>query len=128
MKQFAYLRDPLFLAAAAVYALNRWWLTHAFASPFLHGYLNDLLLLPAALPVVLWVQRRLGLRERDGAPAWTEMWLHLAVWSVICEVIGPHCWPHGTADTWDVLAYALGGVAACLWWQRPAKQVLIRRS
>lgn len=120
MNRFGYLCDPLFLVAAVGYALNRWLLNLLIPSSFLHGQFNDLLLMPAALPVVLWVQRLVGLRNHDLAPSWSEMGLHLVVWSVICEIIGP-VWLHrGTADPWDVAAYAAGGIAACLWWNRSA--------
>lgn len=118
MNRFGYWRDPMFLVAASAYALNRWLLKPLLPSPFLHGHFNDLLLIPAALPVVLWLQRCAGLREPDPAPSWSEMGLHLVVWSVICEFIGPHWLHHGTADVWDVVAYAVGGVVACLWWNR----------
>lgn len=126
MNRFGYLRDRLFLAAAAGYALNRWLLKAVFPSPFLHGHFNDLLLIPAALPVVLWVQRHIGLRPHDLAPSWTEICLHLAVWSLICELIGPFWLRRGTADLWDVAAYAVGGIAACLWWNRPVWRRPIR--
>lgn len=127
MSRFGYLRDRLFLVAAAGYALNRWLLKPLLPSPFLHGHFNDLLLIPAALPVVLWVQRLVRLRSHDLAPSWTEMGLHLAVWSVICEFIGPFWLRHGTADPWDVAAYAVGGIAACLWWNRPALGIPVRQ-
>jgi len=121
MSRFGTLRDPLFLAAVAGYALNRWLLKPLLPSHFLHSHFNDLLLIPAALPVVLWGQRLLGLRKHDLAPSWAEMALHLAVWSVVCEGIGP-CWlGFGTADLRDMAAYALGGMAACLWWNRTAR-------
>jgi len=123
MNQFGYLRDPMFLLAAMGYALNRWLLKPLLPSPFLHGHFADLLLIPAALPVVLLMQRLMGLRQHDLAPSWTEMGLHLAVWSVICEFAGPRWWHHGTADLWDVAAYAVGGIAACLWWNRPARRL-----
>ena len=123
LKRFGYLRDRLFLGAVAGYALNRWLLKPLLPSPFLHGYFADLLLTPAALPVVLWMQRLLGLRQHDLAPSWMEMGLHLVVWSAICELIGP-LWLHrGTADVWDVVAYAVGGVAACAWWNRPVQPI-----
>jgi hypothetical protein len=127
MRRFGYLRDWLFLVAVAGYALNRWLLKPLLPSPFLHGHFNDLLLMPAALPVVLWVQRLVGLREDDLAPSWTEMVFHLAVWSVICEFIGPFWLHHGTADLWDVAAYAVGGIAACLWWNRFAQRIPVRQ-
>ncbi len=126
MNRFGYLSDPLFLTAATAYALNRWLLKPLLPSPFLHGHFADLLLIPAALPVVLWLQRLTGLRQHDLAPSWSEMILHLAVWSLICEFIGPRWLHHGTVDVWDVVAYAVGGVVACLWWNRPAKTISIR--
>lgn len=86
------------------------------SSPFIRGQFNDLLLIPAALPVVLWLQRKTGLRTEDSAPSWSEIALHLCVWSVICEYIGP-VWLHrGTSDFWDVVAYGVGAVAAGVWW------------
>jgi len=124
MMRFGYLRDPLFLAAAFGYALNRWLLKSVSPSPFLHGHFNDLLLIPAGLPLVLWVQRRAGWRTHDRSPSWGEMLLHLVVWSVICECIGPHWLHHGTSDLWDVVAYASGGVAACLWWHRTTRTLM----
>jgi hypothetical protein len=123
MSRFGYLRDRLFLAAVAGYTLNRWLLKPLFPSPFLHGHFNDLLLIPAALPVVLWLQRIFGLREHDLTPSWAEMIFHLAVWSLICEFIGPYWLHHGTADLWDVVDYAVGGIAACLWWNRSTRQI-----
>ena len=120
MRPFGYLRDPLCLGGLGSYALNGWLLKPLLPSPFLHGHFNDLLLMPAALPVILWVQRLTGLRLHDCAPSWSEMGLHLVVWSLICEFIGPYWLRHGTADVWDVAAYTAGGIAACLWWNRPA--------
>jgi hypothetical protein len=120
MSRFGYLRDRLFLAAVTAYVLNRWLLQPLLPSPFLHGQFNDLLLIPAALPPVLWLQRFVGLRDHDLVPSRAEMVFHLAVWSVIGEFIGPHWLHRGTADVWDVVAYAVGGVAACLWWNRRA--------
>ena len=122
MKRFGYLRDPLFLVAVAGYALNRWLLKPLLPWPFLHNHFNDLLLIPAALPIVLWMQRLTGLRAHDLTPSWMEMLLHLVIWSVICEFIGPFILHHGRADPWDAAAYAVGGMAARLWWGRSAQR------
>jgi len=123
MSRFGYWRDRLFLVAVAAYAVNRWLLVPLLPSPFLHGHFNDLLLIPAALPVVLWLQRWAGMRRHDAAPSRVEIAGHLVVWSVICEFIGPFWLHHGTADLWDVAAYVVGGVVACLWWNRPARRM-----
>lgn len=53
MKPFGYRRDSMFQIAVIAYALNRCLLKPLLPSPFLHGHFNDLLLIPAALPVVL---------------------------------------------------------------------------
>lgn len=124
MNRFGYLRDPLFALAVAGYVLNRFWLRYHFHSRFLSGYFDDVLLIPAALPVVLWLQRITTLREHDRNPTWGEMSLHLVIWSVICEWLGPRWLHHGFADPWDVLAYAVGGIGACLWWHRRAANPL----
>ena len=126
MNRFRYLRDSLFVVAAGSYALNRCLLQSLSSSRFLHGHFDDLLLIPAALPVVLWLQRKLGLRADDRMPCWSEMWLHLGVWSLVCELIGPLWLHHGTADPLDVMAYAAGGVTACLWWNYPARATSAR--
>lgn len=117
MKRFAYGRDPLCLAGCALYALNRWVLKPHVASPLLRGQFNDFLLIPAALPWVLWLQRKLGLRTHDAPPGVGEIAFHLVVWSVLFEVIGPHLM-RVTGDPLDVLAYTAGALLALGWWQR----------
>lgn len=117
MKRFGYLRDPLCLLACGLYALNRWWLRGHVGGEFLVSYFNDVLLIPAALPLALWVQRRLGLRAGDEQPRWGEIALHLAVWSVAAEAVMPHFAARATGDWHDVVAYAAGAVGAGCWWQ-----------
>jgi hypothetical protein len=132
MKRFDYLRDPLFVVSLAAYAINKLLILPHFqqllrfhlswAWPFLHSHFDDLLLMPAALPVVLWLQRLVGLRTHDRPPGWREMFFHLAIWSVMCKVVGPGLLKIGVADPWDLLFYAGGGAAACLWWNRRSHQ------
>lgn len=134
MKPFGYLHDRLFGVSLAAYAVNRLLVLphfhrfiHAHCGwlwPFLHSHFDDLLMMPAALPVVLWLQRLGGLRKHDRPPGWSEMFLHCAVWSVMCKIIGP-LWLHiGVADPWDILFFAAGGIGACLWWNRPALKII----
>jgi hypothetical protein len=114
--RFRYMLDPLCLAACAAYAFGRWYLQRHVAGGFWHDQFTDLLLIPAALPVFLWLQRRLGLRRHDERPDWREIGLHLAVWAVAAECIGPALLHTGTADWRDVLAYGAGAVLAGSWW------------
>jgi hypothetical protein len=116
VRSFRYALDPLCLAAGAAYAANRWLLPATLKGPFLRGHFADLLLIPAALPLVLWLQRRLGLRTHDQRPEAGEVLLHLVVWSVAAEGIGPRLFARATGDTWDVAAYAAGAAAALVWW------------
>lgn len=122
MKPFGYWRDPLFLSGCGLYALNRWALKPHLHSDFMHGQFNDLLLIPCALPLVLWAQRLLKLRAHDLPPTVLEIVSHLAVWSVLFEVVGPRVLPV-TGDPLDVLVYFLGGAFAAVWWNVP----LLRR-
>jgi hypothetical protein len=118
MTRLGLLRDSLFRLATIAYAVNRWGLKPRLASAFLHGQFNDLLLIPAALPVVLWLHSLMGWRDADLPPTGSEITLHLVAWSVICEGVGPRWFHWGVADAWDLVAYAVGGLAAGLWWNR----------
>ena len=118
MARFRYCRDPLFLLGCAAYAVNRWGLKPHVHSDFLHGYFNDLWLMPCALPPILWLHRKLGLRAHDGVPGVGEILSHLIFWSVLFEYIGPKFMPSTTGDPWDVVAYCVGGVVAGVWWHR----------
>lgn len=106
------------MAACLLYAVNRWFVLPHRGGAFLHGQFNDLLLIPAALPVVLWLQRLLRLREHDRPPLWSEIVIHLVVWSILFEGIGPLLLPV-TGDLLDLVAYAAGGVVSGFWWNRP---------
>ena len=116
MKRFGYARDPLCLAACASYGVNRWLIPIAFKGVFLRGYFSDVLLIPAALPLMLWLHRRTGLRRDDQPPHWGEIALHVVVWSIAAEAVAPHFFSRATGDPWDVVAYACGGVASGLLW------------
>jgi hypothetical protein len=83
----------------------------------LSGYFNDLLLIPCALPLFLQLQRWSGLRQHDEPPRTSEIAFHLAVWSILFEVIGPYLM-RTVGDPWDIAAYAAGAIVSGLWWQR----------
>jgi membrane-associated PAP2 superfamily phosphatase len=88
----------------------------AWKGPFLRNHFDDTLLIPAALPLILWMQRKLGLRTTDHRPTWSEILLHFVIWSIAAEVVAPHLFANATGDPWDVVAYAGGALAAGLIW------------
>lgn len=120
-RRFRFGFDPLCLAAIAAYAANRWLVKPRVAAPFFHEHFNDLLLIPALLPWVLWLHRAAGWRG-DEAPTAREVAGHWLVWSLICELLAPRWLPHGTADWRDVVAYAAGAAAAWGWWKWSAQR------
>jgi len=119
VKAFTFHRDGLFLTGCLAYALNRFFLKPALDLPFLHSHFNDLWLIPCALPLVLWIHRKLGWRG-DGFPTLAEICGHLLIWSLLFEGVGPRLVAHTTADPLDVVWYWIGGFAGWLWWHRAA--------
>src|SRR5687767_4678352 len=105
--RFRYALDPLCLLACACYVAGRFLLKPHSESWFIRGQLSDLLLVPCALPMVLWNQRQLGLRRHDNPPDPAEIILHLLVWSIAAEWFAPLFFAV-TADPRDVVAYAAG--------------------
>jgi hypothetical protein len=116
MKSFRYVLDPLCLSACFLYAANRWLIEPICSWPFLHEHFDDLLLIPAALPLVLGIQRWTRLRNHDLPPTALEIFGHLLIWSTVCEGLGPLIFPWAVGDVLDVAAYALGALAAGIWW------------
>lgn len=121
MNRFRYALDPLCLAAGAAYAAGRWVVHPHVTAGFWHDHFTDCLLIPAALPLLLWVYRRLGLRTHDGRPAWREIGAALAVWALAGEVVAPRLFATATGDWRDVLAYAGGALVAGGWWTLHAR-------
>jgi hypothetical protein len=114
---FRYARDPVCWVACFLYGINRSLLPDSLKGDFLHGYFDDLLLIPAALPPYLWALRRLGLRMHDQFPGWDEIITNLAVWSVAAEIAAPLLWERATGDIWDVVAYSVGAAVSGLIWR-----------
>lgn len=115
--QFRYLKDPLFQCSCAAYALNRFVIKPHVAIPFFRNWFNDLLLIPCALPLLLFCYRKLGLRLEDTPPLWREILWVLVFWSILFEWIGPRMYTRATGDVRDVAAYAIGAVASGIIWR-----------
>lgn len=118
METFRYWKDGLFLGACLAYLLNRFLIKPWCSDEFLHSHFNDVLLLPCALPLMLWLHRRLGLRRHDSIPAWTEILFHALIWSALFEWFGPMLSAHATGDWRDIVCYLAGGLGARFYWER----------
>lgn len=119
MQPFVYLKDPLFLACLSAYCVNRLLANHGMSVPLLRSYLNDVICIPFWIPIMLWAQRKLGLRKHDGPPQPFEVVIPLVIWALVFEVFLPATplWSHvALADPIDVLCYALGGIVAVQFW------------
>lgn len=117
-----------------VYFLNRFVLKRVWETGFVHDHLNDLICLPFWVPVMLWVERRTGLRGHDGPPEVVEIVIPLVAWAWVFEVLLPAAGWLGewcVADERDILWYTAGAVAAGVFWRwwygswrtRPARAV-----
>jgi hypothetical protein len=86
---------------------------------FVHDHLNDLLCIPFWVPIMLFAQRQLGLRD-DASPRPAELAIPLVVWSWVFEILLPETGWLGaacTADYLDILYYVLGTLVAGLFWK-----------
>jgi hypothetical protein len=113
LKRFRYALDPLCFGAVALYAINRW----IFDFEALSGWFADILLIPAAAPAFLWIERQIGLRTHDNFPSIREIVFLTAAWSVAAEGIAPMLFVHCTADPLDIVYYATGAAISAAWWR-----------
>ena len=81
-KGFRYCLDPVFITATALYLVNRFAIKPFVplgVTPFFAWYVNDLLCIPFCLPPLLYVYRRLALRDAAGFPTKWEILGHLVI-------------------------------------------------
>jgi hypothetical protein len=117
--RFHYLRDPLFLFCVALYFVNRFVFKRIWPTGFVHEHLNDLICIPFWVPIMLFIQRRVGWREGDYSPQRGEIVIPLILWSCIFEIMLPQTDWFGelcVADHLDVVYYALGALIAAAFW------------
>jgi hypothetical protein len=117
-RRFRYLKEPLFVMAAVAYVCVR-ALAWRAGRPvgWAAGQHTDVLLLPVGMPVWLWMERRVGWRDHDGAPTLGEVGFLLGTWSLAAEVIAPVLVQSAVADPRDVVAYLLGAFACLVCWR-----------
>jgi hypothetical protein len=114
----ACLFNPVFIFAVAAYLTNRFLVKPSLppTEVFFRGYFDDLLLIPAALPVVLAPLQVIGVRRQDIPPTAGEIVTVLIVWSLAFEVAGPFVFSRTTGDPYDIVAYASGALIAYFVW------------
>src|SRR5579883_1666349 len=118
--RFRYLRDPLFLVCVATYFVNRFVLKAVWKGGFVHDHLNDLICIPFWVPLMLFGQRCLRLRDTDAPPRPAEIVIPLIVWSWAFEIVLPAAGWFGkwcVADYLDIFWYTVGALFASLWWR-----------
>ena len=118
--RFRYLRDPLFLACVVTYFVNRWVLKSIWETGFVHEHLNDLICIPFWVPIMLWVERHIGLRQDDGPPEAFEIIIPLLLWSWVFEMFLPRTELFGrfcTSDHRDIICYSAGSIGAAVFWR-----------
>ncbi|BCM93784.1 hypothetical protein IAD21_05675 [Abditibacteriota bacterium] len=115
---YEFWRDPVCLASWALYLLNRfvWVPRFGHELPFLSEHLDDLLLVPAALPPFVWARQCLGLRHVSGTPTVREVGVVTFIASVVFEWLGPKYLGHSVGDWNDVAVYWLGALFGGGWW------------
>src|ERR1700677_4634036 len=87
---FRYFADPVCITCLVIYPINRFYLKpHHIGGWFTHGYLNDVLCLPMFVPMILYIQRALGLRTHDGYPRLWELFQNWAIFSIVFQAILP---------------------------------------
>lgn len=118
MRRFGYCRDPAFLVSGLLYLLNRFCIASRWgeAAPFFTSHFADVLLLPCALPVLLWLQRVARLRTHDFQPTHGEIGGTLVLWMLLFEFVFPRLFGRGVGDPLDLLAYASGALLAKFAW------------
>jgi len=118
--KFKYIFDPLFLFSITLYSINKCFFSGSenWNYAFCNYYLNDLLLVPVLVPIILFLSRILKFREYYSYPKYLEIVIPLVIWSVAFEIIGPFYFTKGTSDPIDVLVYCIGGLISWIIWHQ----------
>jgi hypothetical protein len=118
-RPFRYFADPVCIACLIIYPINRFYLKpHHIGGWFTHGYLNDVMCLPLFVPMILYLQRILGVRTHDGYPRIWELLQHWAIFAIVFQAILPR-YPKlfiTAGDPYDMIAYAAGGIIGWVIW------------
>ena len=122
-RRFRYAADPLCLLCVGAYVWNRIWSPSEDLHWLFASYFGDFLLIPCALPVLLWLQRKLRLRSHDQFPSLKETAATCGLWSLLFEGVFPYELGLGVSDAADVVAYVAGAMVAALWWSAARRRM-----
>lgn len=104
------LTHPLFIGSILIYLVLIILKKSGIYIPFVSDYIADFLVMPVVLTVALWAVRRTG----EDRKSYTFQWWHVAIavglYGFLFEWLFPRMTDRFTADPWDLLAYAAGGL------------------
>lgn len=108
------LKHPVFWGAVGIYTVLLVLKKTGVYIPLISDYLSDLLVMPVVLSIALWAVRSTRTPKGEERQEYFFRWWHVAFtvgfYSLLFEVLFPQLTDRFTADPWDVLAYAVGGV------------------
>lgn len=102
------LTSPWFLIAGVAYLILLILKKTGVYFVGLSDYGADLLAMPVALSIALWVIRRSSSEQKTYRLSWTLIASGVVIFSVLFEGLFPLLSERFTADPIDVVAYALG--------------------
>ncbi len=104
------LKNPYFLLASFCYLTNRFLFKLIGFQDVVVPYLNDLLCLPVALTLALFLQHQLFPGVARNRLNKAQVIFSFLYFSVFFEGILPAFSERYTRDLWDIPAYAAGGI------------------
>lgn len=118
---FSPILPPFFEATLVVFILNQLMESRGIYIPFVHSYLDDLLVVPIMLGGILVFQQQITYRN----PAYVFSVGHVVVMVLMLswyfEWYAPGRKDNHYGDPWDVLAYTIGGVFFYIYQNKPAE-------
>ncbi|MEM0996619.1 MAG: hypothetical protein AAGN35_06055 [Bacteroidota bacterium] len=104
------LFHPVFAASLIIYLVLFALKKAEIYLPFISDYAADFLTMPVVLTLALLGIRRSRADRRNYTFPWTYVAFAVAMYAFLFEFLFPRLTERFTADPWDILAYAMGGV------------------
>lgn len=107
------IRSLVYLFFCLLFLGNQFIEAQQWSTPFLRGYLDDILVIPIVLPFVLGLMRFIFQHEVNYFSPFLITFT-VVLFAIVFEFILPKYSSTYTADIWDVVCYAIGGM---VFWQ-----------